>query len=1038
MKLDTPFYRLPLRFDPARLAAEASQFAEAEWRAHPQGHAGNTAIPLVAVNGNPDDDAVRGPMRPTPFLDRCPYFRQVLASLGTVLGRSRLMRIAGRGEATPHVDTNYYWLHHLRVHVPALTFPEVRFVCEDKDVHMAAGECWIFDTWRLHNVLNPNDRPRIHLVADTVGTAPFWDLVEAAERPFAPEGRPSSLARLVPFDPAAAPELAFESVNFPVVMNPWEQECLLADILEPFARGAEADPDALDRLQRLLVRHNRAWRGLWAKWGDGPGGHAAFEAARKELDAGLRSFVGRLRLPNGVDAVEALMQAIVRPAVNADLANPGRAGGVRTGERQGGPLAPRAESEPLAERADHPRPDVLAPPAPRPASLTQPLIIIAAPRSGSSLLFETLARSPDFWTIGGESHEVIEGLPQLTPAARDFASNRLTAADADPQSVARIRAAFLAKLRDRNGQPPGPGATQLRLLEKTPKNALRIPFLRAVFPDAKFVYLYRNPRDNISSGIDAWKSGRFVTYPKLPGWDGPPWSLLLVPGWRELKGQPLETIAARQWQLTHEQIMADLAELPADSWTGVTYESFLADPRGTAERLAAFAGVRWDDPLAGDLPLARHTLTPPDPDKWKRNAAELDRVLPGVMDTAKRAEQMATGERPPHPNPPPPGGRGQERNGPPLPTSPPVGEVAAQPRVGGPSSPADEPLRSVHTAGLPQLLATNRISLLVSTYQAGKLIVVRADGSRVNTHFRTFPSPMGLAVSGNRLAVGTKTAVWDFRDHPDAARKLDPPGRHDALYLPRSCHYTGDIRVHEIGFAADDELWLVNTRFSCLCTLDAAHSFVPRWRPAFVSALAPEDRCHLNGMAIVDGQPKYVTCLGATDTAGGWRENKRNGGLLLDVPTGEVLARGLSMPHSPRVYRDRLWVLESGDGGIGHLDAKTGKLVTLARLPGFTRGIDFAGRLAFVGLSQVRETAVFSGLPLTDRLAPEDRTCGVWVVDLTDGKTVGFLRFDSGVQEIFAVQVLHGASYPELLNEGEEAIDNTFVLPDEALAEVAV
>lgn len=352
-----------------------------------------------------------------------------------------------------------------------------------------------------------------------------------------------------------------------------------------------------------------------------------------------------------------------------------------------------------------------------------------------------------------------------------------------------------------------------------------------------------------------------------------------------------------------------------------------------------------------------------------------------------------------------------------------------------PDAPA--PLRSVFTTGLADLLSELGTSLLVSTYQAGKLVVVRAKGGKLNTHFRNMHSPMGLAVSGNRLAVGTKNHVWEFHDQPAVAAKLDPPGTHDACFLPRVVYTTGDIRVHEIEFAGD-ELWVVNTRFSCLCTLDRRYSFVPRWRPTFVTALAAEDRCHLNGMCITGDppRPRYVTCLGATDTAGGWRANKRDGGLLLDVDSHEVIAGGLSMPHSPRMYDGKLWLLESGVGGLGYLDPKTGERTEVARLPGFTRGLDFVGPFAFVGLSQVRETAAFSGLPITE-LPASERRCGVWVVDLRTGQTVGFLRFEEGVQEIFAVHALAGVRYPEVLTDDEEWLANAFVLPDDALREVA-
>lgn len=349
-------------------------------------------------------------------------------------------------------------------------------------------------------------------------------------------------------------------------------------------------------------------------------------------------------------------------------------------------------------------------------------------------------------------------------------------------------------------------------------------------------------------------------------------------------------------------------------------------------------------------------------------------------------------------------------------------------------APPAEPLRSVHTTTFPELLRQLGISLLVSTYQAGKLIVVRDQDGTLNTHFRGFLMPMGMAVQGDRLALGTKLQVWEFRNQTDVARKLEPTGKHDACFMPRATHFTGDIRIHEIAWAGDD-LWIVNTRFSCLCTLDRDSSFVPRWRPPFITGLSSDDRCHLNGLAVVDGKPKFVTCLGQTDTGGGWRENKANGGLLLDLPSGEVIVRGLSMPHSPRQYGGHLWVLESGNGSIAVVDPKTGKWEAIAQLPGFTRGLDFFGPYAFIGLSQVRETAIFSGIPITER--QKERICGVWVVDLRSGQTVAFLQFEEGVQEIFAVQVLHGIRYPEIGTEDEEVLANSFVLPEEAMKDVA-
>ena len=346
-----------------------------------------------------------------------------------------------------------------------------------------------------------------------------------------------------------------------------------------------------------------------------------------------------------------------------------------------------------------------------------------------------------------------------------------------------------------------------------------------------------------------------------------------------------------------------------------------------------------------------------------------------------------------------------------------------------------DPLRSVYTNSLGEILKQTGISLAVSTYQAGKVILVRydSDTETVNTHFRAFAKPMGIAADAARLAIGGTNTVWYYRNMPAVARKLEPADKHDAAYLPRRVHVTGDIDIHEMAWAADGDLWLVNTRFGCLCTLDADHSFHPRWRPPHLSALSPEDRCHLNGLAMLDGRPQFVTLLGETDTPGGWRENKANGGLLMEVPTNRVLLRGLSMPHSPRWYNNRLWFLESGQGTLALAEARRGTWQTVAALPGFTRGLDFYGPLAFIGLSQVRESATFSGIPLVERLT--ERTCGVWVVDIRDGRTLGFLRFEEGVQEIFAVQVLP-ARFPEMLEWGDERLKHSYVLPDEALAAV--
>ncbi len=244
---------------------------------------------------------------------------------------------------------------------------------------------------------------------------------------------------------------------------------------------------------------------------------------------------------------------------------------------------------------------------------------------------------------------------------------------------------------------------------------------------------------------------------------------------------------------------------------------------------------------------------------------------------------------------------------------------------------------------------------------------------------------------------------------------------------------SGEIDIHELGLGKK-ELWAVNTRFSCLCTIDYDHSFVPRWRPSFITSYSTEDRCHLNGLAMVNGQPKYVTALGETDHARGWRDNKAFGGILMDVDTKQVLLRGLSMPHSPRWYRDTLWFLESGYGALCTFNKKTGEKKIIATMPGFTRGLDFYGPLAFIGLSQVRETASFSGIPITEM--DIERTSGLYVINIETGETVAFLRFNRQLQEVFAVSVLSGNQWPELLGRDDETVGGAYALPNDALREI--
>ncbi|HEY6644743.1 sulfotransferase [Povalibacter sp.] len=612
MKLQFPFMQLPLSFDAAALEAEVRAIEESAWRPHPQGYPGNDALTLITTGGDPDSDAVAGPMRPTRHLERCPYLQQVLASIGATWGRTRLMRLSGQAEVTPHVDVNYYWRERVRVHVPIVTQPTVRFSCGDATIHMPAGECWIFDTWRLHNVINDHSLPRIHLVADTVGGSDFWRLVAQSR----PHGRPGPWqANFVPRTSQAQPALDFESENVPLVMTPWEMRAHIA-----FALSESQPHPAISIVSQRLLTLVRDWHGLWSAFGERREGWPRYrellERSRTEIVAlGATTIV----LANGVRLMEALEAWVLQPAL-AD-----RRSNVDAETR------PRRESRVAAipaERATL-----------RDAVFDRPVFIVSPPRSGSTMLFETLSRAPNLFTIGDESHQLIEGITELNPASRGFESNRLLAQDATPAIAEVLRRRFYEALRDRESRPPVPGQ-RVRMLEKTPKNSLRVPFLARVFPDAHFIYLYRDPRQVLSSMIEAWSTGRFRTYPRLPGWSGPDWSLLLVPGWQALAGRPLHEIIASQWQTTTRLLIEDLEALPAEQCTIVRYDALLADPASEMRRLSGAVGLEWDEAEVS-LHLSRYTVSTPHADKWRRHAAEIEAVLPELSAQIAQAKHFA-------------------------------------------------------------------------------------------------------------------------------------------------------------------------------------------------------------------------------------------------------------------------------------------------------------------------------------------------------------------------------------------------------------
>jgi Sulfotransferase family/Aspartyl/Asparaginyl beta-hydroxylase len=607
MRLPTPFVKLPLAFDAQQLVAEALQFDEHEWRKHPQDFAGNTALILISHGGTDNDDS-GGCMAPTSRLQRCPYITQVFASFNTVIGRSRLMRLAPGAEVTPHSDIAYYWHDHTRIHIPIVTDPGVRFICDGIDVHMAAGEAWIFDNWRQHQVLNHTNTTRIHLVIDTVGSAAFWRLVSQgtliSARSNATNG--AHEPRLIRYEANNRIFPTIEQHNLDAIVHP---DTVLAIVQELIAdlRQSNSAHARYAQLELLLVDFAHNWRSLWAAYGTSPDGNGAYqELLQHTLQQASQGFSDVRLASNGMPLVQILQSYL--PAF----------------------LSAPVEIKPVLK-------------IPR---FDRPIIILAAPRSGSTLLYETLAQHPDIWALGNESHAEIENLPGLSPKDRAFESNALDSQDATPQIAEAIRKAFTEKIQDHNGSKyallsSSHQPESLRFLEKTPKNALRVAFIDALFPDAYFIFLHRDPRPNLASMIDAWQSGKFITYPKLPGWRGLPWSLLLTPGWQHLPIEDLAVIVAQQWCTANTAILDSLQRLPDERWCSVTYEEFIASPADITRKLYRFCNLSPVEPTgAQELPLSRHTLTPPSQDKWRRHEQDIERVLDPVMRVESRINQL--------------------------------------------------------------------------------------------------------------------------------------------------------------------------------------------------------------------------------------------------------------------------------------------------------------------------------------------------------------------------------------------------------------
>jgi hypothetical protein len=590
LRLPNALLRLPQRLDPIALSAEIGLVPDLEWIPSPVCTLGASEVPLVTVAGTANHDfAIAGPVKPTAALTRSPCLQEALCAFGVPVTRSRLVRLSPGASPELGVDWSYHGARHATICVPIIAEAALALVCGDETARLSAGEAWLLDTSRAHALHNPGERAAVHLIIET-----------------------RALPRGVGRGPGPVP---LEPYRFEVLTL--AELATLTDEIVADLVAREVPEGARQSFTQTAALASRRYGEAFRRFGHESTGELAYRDILLDLLDSLRG------LRAGVsERAATVIETMLLPS----------------------PPAPRPLHRPIALR----RP---SPPNPEPVpEFDRPIFIVSAPRSGSTLLFDLLARAPGTWTIGGESHEVIRSVPELHPAHRKFASDRLDAADATPAVVSALCAGFARRLVDREGrsvQAPtgspaetGARAVKLRFLEKTPANALRIPFLREAFPGAFFVVLRREPRENISSLVEGWRSRRFISYRGLPGWPYRDWSFFLPPGWSSLEGRSLLEIAAYQWEVANATITADLSTLPRSQWCELTYDGLLAHPRQTLAAVVDLVGLSWDDELeravSGELPRSRVTLSAPSRDKWRRHEAELDALLRSGASSARR------------------------------------------------------------------------------------------------------------------------------------------------------------------------------------------------------------------------------------------------------------------------------------------------------------------------------------------------------------------------------------------------------------------
>jgi len=632
MHLESEFIRLQVAFDAPRLAAEIKQIDTNLW-----GNSESMATDVThhELNFLQNSDEVQ---------QRCVYLSSLLASLVSIAGKVSLIRVSSGTTFEGSINPAGLWQNKLQLVLCICLDADAKFITASTSQYSAkSGEVWVADSLQKLGMENPGNTESLYLLCESPGTAELWRSIRYS---LSEQNEPQM--KLIKVDEGSDNNpLKIIVDNQPAFMSPDAITVMMQRFMAGLAYlrnesetkykslNEDVEEFILDwRCQSLLANNIQqsmtAYQGLctrvlssvlpkleslsWCNGRTGGRGRKA-QTERKELGLASKFFEACITATINLQAVDKAM------------------------ERDKELKANNINSIALNRFIDS-------------ALFESPIFIVAAPRSGSTMLFETLEQHRELWTLGDESHQLFESIPALHPASHGFESNALDAEDLNDEIGRSLLAGILRKLRNANGKkfsemPDDAIGSGIRFLEKTPKNALRIPFLQALFPSAKFVYLYRDPEPNIGSIIDAWNSGKFVTYPRLPNWPGKPWSLLLSNGWQKFKHRPLAEIAAWQWASTNKKIINDLQKLPADKWIAINYSDVLQEKEAKLRELCAFSSIAFGPKMQAlckqDLPDSKYTLSKPNAEKWKRHQAEIDAAfeqIPEVSEVNKRLKEI--------------------------------------------------------------------------------------------------------------------------------------------------------------------------------------------------------------------------------------------------------------------------------------------------------------------------------------------------------------------------------------------------------------